>query len=530
MKIIPKPGILGLLLLSLFCYSSYSQVDPQKKYGELFREIQRNKIFSDQKQFVDCEPLENPDLIVEAYFHQKNEIGFNLKSFVAEHFDTIQNDHTNKQHLSSVEGIELNGIKNDTASMLQHIEYLWTDLKKTPGEQKPFSSLLALPNSYIIPGGRFKEIYYWDSYFTMLGLREAGKLDMIENMVKNFAFLIETYGHIPNGNRSYYLSRSQPPFFALMVELLAETKKDSSVYITYLHALEKEYTYWMSGDKAVHLQNKETLNRYWDTSNTPRPESYVQDVELFHRSQRDSMLFRDIRSAAESGWDFSTRWFDDGISLGKIGITQLLPVDLNCLLYKLESILAKANRIKHDGVKATIYGELAQSRKALILKYFWDEQSGFFFDYNLKTRTRSSQYTLAGLYPLFFKLADSSQAAKVKVVTETKFLKSGGLVTTLVQGSGQQWDYPNAWAPLQWIGYKALKNYQFDGLANEIAKRWTNLNIKVYFETGKMMEKYDVVDVNRLGGGGEYKAQDGFGWTNGVFLKLWNDRNTKKNK
>ena len=530
MKNMPTLIIIGLLLFVSLCYSSSAQVDPQKKYGELFREIQKNKIFSDQKRFVDCEPLGNPDLIVEAYLEQKNETRFNLKRFVAEHFDTIQNDYTNKQHLSSVKEMELNGIKNDTVSMLQHIEYLWTDLKKTPDGQKPFSSLLALPNSYIIPGGRFKEIYYWDSYFTMLGLKEAGKLDMIENTIKNFAFLIETYGHIPNGNRSYYLSRSQPPFFAMMVELLAETKKDSSVYLTYIDALEKEYTYWMSGDKVVHLQNNEILNRYWDTGSTPRPESYVQDVELFHQSQRDSMLFRDIRSAAESGWDFSTRWFDDGISLAKISTTQLLPVDLNCLLYELESILAKANQIKHDGARATIYGELAQSRKTLILKYFWDEQRGFFFDYNLKTRTRSSQYTLAGLYPLFFKLAGSSQAAKVKEVTETKFLKPGGLVTTLVQGSGQQWDYPNAWAPLQWIGYKALKNYGFDELANEIAKRWTNLNIKVYFETGKMMEKYDVVNLNRLGGGGEYKAQDGFGWTNGVFLRLWNDLNTKKNK
>jgi alpha,alpha-trehalase len=524
MKTIPKSGIIGLFLLVLFSYSSYGQVDPQKKYGEFFRQIQKNKIFSDQKRFVDCEPKANPDSIIKAYLNQKETAGFNLKNFVGEYFDTIQNDHVNKvQHIPSIEEMELFGIKNDTAAMLKHINYLWTDLTKEPGKQKAFSSLLALPNSYIIPGGRFKEIYYWDSYFTMLGLQEAGKVDMIENMVGNFAFLIETYGHIPNGNRSYYLSRSQPPFFALMVELLADTKHDDQIYTTYFDALEKEYRYWMSGDKAVHLRNNEILNRYWDAENTPRPESYSQDEELFHQSHRDSLLFRDVRSAAESGWDFSTRWFDDGLSLKKISTMQLLPVDLNCLLFNLEATLAKASQIKHDEAKASMYRELAERRETLILKYFWDEQSGFFFDYNLKTGTRSSQYTLAGLYPLFFQLADARQAEKVKTQIETKFLKSGGLVTTLVQNSGQQWDYPNAWAPLQWIGYKSMKNYQFDGLANEIAKRWTNLNIKVYFETGKMMEKYDVVDVNRLGGGGEYKAQDGFGWTNGVFLKLWND-------
>ncbi len=525
MKDISVHKTTGLLLLVLISAISYGQVDPQKKYKELFQEIQKSKIFIDQKRFVDCEPKGNPDSIVSAYLIQKETIGFNLKNFVAQHFDTIQDDHTNKvQNIASAEKIELAGIQNDTTAMLQHINYLWTDLTKEPRKQKEFSSLLALPNSYIIPGGRFKEIYYWDSYFTMLGLKEAGKVDMIENMVRNFAFLIETYGHIPNGNRSYYLSRSQPPFFSLMVELLADTKKDSSIYLTYLDALEKEYRYWMSGGKAFHLQNHEILNRYWDTDNTPRPELYSQDVELFRQSQRDSLLFRDVRSAAESGWDFSTRWFDDGISLKKIITTQLLPVDLNCLLFNLESTLAKACQIKHDKAKASMYRELAQRRKALILKYFWDEQCGFFFDYNLKTATRSTQYTLAGLYPLFFHLADASQAEKVKRQIETKFLKPGGLVTTLVQNSGQQWDYPNAWAPLQWIGYRALKNYQFDDLAGEIAERWTNLNIKVYFETGKMMEKYDVVDLNRMGGGGEYKAQDGFGWTNGVFLKLWNDR------
>ncbi len=529
MKDISALKITGLLLLFLVCYSSYGQVDPQKKYKELFQEIQKNKIFSDQKRFVDCEPKGNPDSIVSAYLNQKKTMDFNLKNFVAAHFDTIQNDHLNKtQHIASIKEIELSGVKNDTATILQHINYLWSDLTKEPGKQKEFSSLLALPNSYIIPGGRFKEIYYWDSYFTMLGLQEAGKVDMIENMVGNFAFLIETYGHIPNGNRSYYLSRSQPPFFAMMVELLADTKGDSLIYLTYLDALEKEYRYWMTGNKVVHLGNREILNRYWDADNTPRPESYNQDEELFRQSHRDSLLFRDIRSAAESGWDFSTRWFDDGRTLGKIITTQLLPVDLNCLLYKLETTLAKASQINHDEAKASMYNELGQRRKTLILKYFWDEQSGFFFDYNLKTDTRSSQYTLAGLYPLFFKLADPRQAKKVKSQIETKFLKPGGLVTTLVEGSGQQWDYPNAWAPLQWIGYKACKNYQFDGLAREIAKRWTNLNIKVYFETGKMMEKYDVVDLNRLGGGGEYKAQDGFGWTNGVFLKFWNELNVNK--
>jgi len=494
--------LIVLLFANLIFCSSFGQVNPQDKYGELFREVQRNEIFKDQKKFVDCDPKIHPDSIVQAYVTQKGTISFNLKDFVGQHFDTIQ---------------------NDTAAMLQHISYLWSDLTKQPGKLNVHSSLLTLPNPYIVPGGRFKEIYYWDSYFTMLGLQESGKVEMIENMVDNFEYLINTYGHIPNGNRSYYLSRSQPPFFALMVDLLAETKNDNAIYGKYLTALEKEYQYWMTGEKVVRLKKKGVLNRYWDTSNTPRPESYLHDVELYHQAKRDSGMFRDIRSAAESGWDFSTRWFEDGFAMGKIITTDLLPVDLNCLLYHLEATLGKANTYKKNEKKARHYQDLAEKRKKLIVRYFWNEKKGFFFDYNLKTKIQTSQYTLAGLFPLFFKLVEADQAEKVKKKIEENFLKDGGLVTTQVKGSGQQWDYPNGWAPLQWIGYKAFKNYQFDGLAKEIARRWTNLNCKVYFETGKMMEKYDVVDINRPGGGGEYEMQDGFGWTNGVFLKLWKE-------
>ena len=198
-----------------------------------------------------------------------------------------------------------------------------------------------------------------------------------------------------------------------------------------------------------------------------------------------------------------------------------MPVDLNCLLYNLEMTLAKTYKLNNNVEKCSYYETQAQKRKKLILQYCWNEDKGFFFDYNLKTGKQTSQYTLAGLFPMYFNIATEAQAAKVKAEIEKDFLKQGGLVSTLVQGSGQQWDYPNAWAPLQWIAFVAFRNYKYDALATSIAQRWMNLNIKVYFATGKMMEKYNVVDINKPGGGGEYSAQDGFGWTNGVFLKMW---------
>lgn len=134
-----------------------------------------------------------------------------------------------------------------------------------------------------------------------------------------------------------------------------------------------------------------------------------------------------------------------------------------------------------------------------------------------------TQYTLAGLFPLYFQMADTLQAMHVRRAIEEKFLASGGLVTTITTATGQQWDYPNGWAPLQWIGYKACQNYGFDSLAREIARRWIALNARVFFTTGKMNEKYDVINIHRPGGGGEYPLQDGFGWTNGVFLAMWNE-------
>lgn len=487
-----------LQFISICCISTYGQINPREKFGVLFQEVQRKQLFIDQKSFADVEPRIAPDSILYLYNLQKNEPDFNLKSFVDNYFIISQ---------------------KDTVAMLRHIDELWSELTRAADVQHPYSSLLALPKPYIVPGGRFKEIYYWDSYFTMLGLEESGEIEMVQNMVDNFAYLIETYGLIPNGNRTYYLSRSQPPFFSLMVGLLAKMKNDKTQLADYAGVLEKEYLYWMNENKSIHLDKQLVLNRYYDELNTPRPESYLQDEELFLSSKRDSTLFRDIRSAAESGWDFSTRWFEDGKSLSTIITTQLIPVDLNSLLYHLELTLAETYLLKNNLKKSAHFKQLALKRKEAIIRYCWNEGKGFFCDYNFKTGKQSSQMTLAGLYPLFFEIASPVQAAKVKSVIEKDFLIDGGLVTTLTE-SEQQWDSPNGWAPLHWIAYRALTNYGYDLLAQTIASRWTALNMKVYFETGKMMEKYNVLDTNKPGGGGEYDAQDGFGWTNGVFLKF----------
>ena len=353
---------------------------------------------------------------------------------------------------------------------------------------------------------------------------------MIENMADNFAHLINTVGHVPNGNRTYYLSRSQPPFFSLIVDVIHDINGEESLK-KYLPALEKEYAFWMEGSeeltvensshsRVVRLQDGSILNRYWDDKPTPRPESYKEDVEIAKESKRPAKdVYRDIKAGAESGWDFSSRWFRDGKTLATIHTTEIIPIDLNSLLHHLEKILEKTYRSIGNPEKAEIYNQKAEVRANAIQKYCWNEIKGFYFDFDFVKKEQTLIYSLAGIAPLFFKISNPKIAKVVAKKIKSDFLQPGGLTTTL-SNTNEQWDAPNGWAPLQWMAIKGLRNYEQTQLADEIKNRWIALNTKVYKNTGKMVEKYNVYDLSLKAGGGEYPVQDGFGWTNGVLLKL----------
>ena len=477
---------------------------PDQIYGDLFEAVQLGHVFKDSKTFVDLIPLFSPEKIVADFQNEKNQKDFDLEKFVWEKF---------KAQTLAASDFE----SDKTITLSAHISNLWKNLTRTKDEAIPGSSLIPLPHPYIVPGGRFKEIYYWDSYFTMLGLAEDGEIDMIENMVKNFAYLIETIGHIPNGNRSYFISRSQPPFFSLMVDLLAQLK-GNGVLVTYLPFLEKEYEFWMSPESNRAIQVGESaLNRYFDNKDFPREESYVEDVKL---NGVFSQPMLHLRAACESGWDFSSRWLADQKTLAQIRAADMLPVDLNCLLYHLEDMIYHTYQLSGNQEKADEYFELANQRAQLINTLFYNNTIGTFVDV-IKEEGQSSQLTLAMMYPLFFELATQAQADSTASIIKEQFLQEGGLPTTLLQ-TGEQWDFPNGWAPLQWIAVIGLDNYGHHDLALEIAKRWCNLNEKVFQNTGQMMEKYNVVDLTLEAGGGEYDVQEGFGWSNGVYLAMKN--------
>jgi alpha,alpha-trehalase len=486
--------------------SDYIQIQ-----GELFEAVQNAEIFADSKMFPDYCPIEHPALIYRRYQNETQQPGFNLRRFVLENFIR----------------------EGDFSRMRAHIHNMWAQLYRENSNTPQYSTRIPLPYPYVVPGGRFQEIYYWDSYFTFLGLVISGHVDWVENMVANFAHLIDLYNHVPNGNRVYYLSRSQPPFFCCMLQLLEaqnEPPSYGSVVVQYLPQLQTEYQYWMSGQneftddrseirRVVRLGSGQVLNRYWDNENIPRQESYREDISTYRDAplERQENIYRNIRAAAESGWDFSSRWLG-GWNLSSIRTTEIIPIDLNCLLYNMELQLAEHSLVEPD---REFYQNAANTRRNAIWDYCWDEDAGWFFDYCWTEGQRSPVLSLAGAFPLFSNLVERPQADRIERRIQRDFLKAGGVVTTLNQ-TGQQWDYPNGWAPLQWVVVKGLLNYGYDDLARRIAERFVGLASRVYGETGKMMEKYDVCDVTKQAGGGEYPTQDGFGWTNGTVEALIN--------
>lgn len=477
----------------------------------LFDEVQRSQIFEDQKTMTDAVPLFSVAEINSKYENEKNAEGFDLKQFVLSNFDFL--------------GTKISITREKQLPIDEHIEKLWDELTRTAYEEK--GTLLKLPKPYIVPGGRFNEFFYWDSYFIMLGLQTSARIEMMENIIENCSYLIQTVGFVPNASRTHFLSRSQPPYFSLMLDLLFETTKDENIYIKYYDTLEKEYAFWMNGEKdmengssikrVLKTVDGDILNRYFDEANEPRPESYLIDIEDSENAGEE--FFRNIRSACESGWDFSSRWFADGDTIQTIETLDLAQVDLNSLLWHLENTLVRSSSFQNLSEKEKYYSERATGRKQMIDKYFWDENSGTYKDYHTKKNIKTSSEHIAALYPLFLGLASEDQARSVAKNIEEKFLYQGGLVTT-TKNSGQQWDFPNAWAPYQWLGFKSMKNYGFNDLAKKIKTNWSSNVERVYRNTGKLMEKYNALDIETVAGGGEYPNQDGFGWTNGVYLKL----------
>lgn len=492
---------------------------PDEALGDLFAEVQERQVYTDGKTFVDLVPKKRSQQIKKEYLLAKNDPNFDLREFVSRHFYEFQ--HTDTSYRT-----------NQDQTAREHIADLWKVLERR--NRRDRGSLIALPHKYVVPGGRFSEQFYWDTYFIMLGLAVDKRWDLIEGMMKNYAYMIRKFGLIPNASRTYLLSRSQPPFFTHMVRLLARHNGRKRTYLEYLPYMLAEYRFWIKGRKkvgdhadirayarVVQMPNGVTLNRYFDNKTTPRPESLREDLETaeqagLHDTER---LYLDLRAGAESGWDFSSRWFADPNEISSIHTTDIVPIDLNCLLYQHEMTIAETYRMMFQPLLANKFRKLAEKRAESINKYMWSEKEQFYMDYDFRIGKSTKCHSLASVFPLYAKIATPKQAQAVADRLEKDFLKEGGLVTTLTE-NGQQWDLPNGWAPLHWIAIQGLREYGHHALADKIKKAWVGTCLDVFKNEHKLIEKYDVISDTRLGGGGEYELQDGFGWTNGVLAAL----------
>ena len=495
---------------------------PADLYGALYRAVQLAHVFPDGKTFADAVPRRDAGAILNDYRTQHPRGADALRRFVLANFALPASP--------AAPPVTAGAAGAAGTPLLAHIASLWPVLTRQPAASVAAGSALTLPYPYVVPGGRFREIYYWDSYFTMLGLQRDRRGDLVESMIDDFTTLIERYGHIPNGTRTYYLSRSQPPVYYLMLGL--SPAHDAPTFRRRLAALRREHGWWMRGEEGlapgqarfhvVRLPDGTLLNRYWDTRGTPRDEAYAEDVATAAASDEPAdMLFHNVRAAAESGWDFSSRWLGDGRTMATISTTAIAPVDLNSLLYGMERMIALACARIGDSACVEDYVARANARATALRTTFWVPRENRFADVVWHSGRPTAVLSAATLFPLFVGVARPDQARAVAQTVRQRLLAPGGLRTTTTR-TGQQWDMPNGWAPLQWVGVVALRDNGEPVLAKTIAQRWLATVSARYQASGKLVEKYDV-ERRRAGGGGEYPLQDGFGWTNGVTRALAGD-------
>lgn len=409
-----------------------------------------------------------------------------------------------------------------------------TDVRDNPRRH----SLIYVKNTFIIPGGRFKEFYYWDSYWVIEGLLLSDMQQTTKGIIDNLLSIVKTYGFIPNGGRVYYLMRSQPPLLIPMVDKYYEVTKDWDFVDKNLATLEKEFNFWQRYKSVKVIKNgrEYVLARYVTNSEGPRPESYREDyllAENIRDKSKKRKFYNNVKAGAESGWDFSARWFigqngDPSLELADIATEDILPVDLNAFLEKNARILARFYRKKDNLMKMKYYAGIAKKYREAIDAILWNEEDGIWYDYNIRHQKPRAIFYPTNLTPLYT-MSYNWALSPVYGHRAVRYLQNNGITDyaggtpASLDKSGQQWDFPNAWPPLQSIIVQGLRQTNYTpamNVAKNLATTWLRSNYLGFTDSKKMYEKYDATQPGRFGGGGEYDVQDGFGWTNGVVLEF----------
>ena len=416
------------------------------------------------------------------------------------------------------------------------------DLRALPVSGEPAApGLLYLPQPYVVPGGRFNEMYGWDSYFILRGLLRDGMVREAQGMADDFLYEVRNYGKVLNANRSYYLTRSQPPFLTAMVQLVYRRTHDRQWIENALPAIETYYRYWTF---EPHLTPATGLSRYYDLGEGPAPEviaserdpggrTHYERVREYFRShhsdgidkyydargdQLTPLFYKADRAMRESGFDPSGRFGPFSID-----IVDYNPVCLNSLLYLMELQTAELMRdIPARAHEAAEWDKRAHERAALINRLMWNDRDGLYEDYDFVHRRTRYYPFLTTFYPLWAGIATAAQAKRV-VENLPLFERAGGLQTSTAD-SGDQWDAPFGWAPLELIAVEGLRKYGYEQDANRISEKFLSMVAGQYRKEGTILEKYDVVrrtsELNREIRFGYRTNEAGFGWTNAVFTNL----------
>ena len=403
--------------------------------------------------------------------------------------------------------------------------------------------LLYLPYPYVVPGGRFNEMYGWDSYFTQVGLVRDDEMVLAKNMTDNFLYQIDHYDKILNANRTYYLSRSQPPFLTQMILNVYRKQHDIEWLRSTVPAIEKYYRFWT---EEPHLTKQTNLSRYYDLGDGPAPEVLsgerddkgrdhydlvkdyyrthaVNDYELsqYYDKEKDQLtdlFYKGDRSMRESGFDPSNRFGPFNID-----IIHYDPVCLNSLLYLMEMDTGEILRIIGRAREARDWTKRAEERKQRINRLMWDEKDGLYYDYNFAKKELRRYPFVTTFYPLWVGVADQRQAARI-VANLKLFERPGGLLTSTYV-SGSQWDAPFAWAPTEMIAIQGLRRYGYTKEADRITANFLSMILKEFIQHNTIVEKYDVERRESEVSAGlkfGYKSNEiGFGWTNAAFVELY---------
>ena len=439
---------------------------------------------------------------------------------------------------------DLARVEREVRAQMSAEEFGKIEIRQLPEETSQLreQGLLYLPKPYVVPGGRFNEMYGWDSYFIQLGLLKDGEVGLAKDMADNFLYEIRQYGKILNANRTYYLTRSQPPFLTEMLLGVYRQTRDRSWLAGSVEAAQKYYDYWTS---EPHLTRQTGLSRYFDLGEGPSPEVVASevdssgrthydlvkdyfrteqveayDVSRFYDAKRDELtplFYKSDRSMRESGFDPSGRFGPFNAD-----VIQYNPVCLNSLLYVMEKEMAEILEIAGRAAEAGVWRTRATERAERVNRFMWDAKDGLYYDYNF-TQGRIRRYPfLATFYPLWAGIASKEQAERVRRALG-KFERPGGLQTS-VNRSGDQWDAPFGWAPLQLIAIQGLRRYGYNEDANRIAEKFLSMVDDEFRRTGTILEKYDVerraADIQGEVRYGYRSNEVGFGWTNGAFKVL----------